>query len=425
MKVTAVISEYNPLHSGHARHLELARKETGADYIIAVMSGNYVQRGCPAIISKYTRAHTALLSGADLVIELPLCYSTGSIEFFSMGAVSLIRGTGIASCISFGSECGDIDLLKRAALLTAASGPEEDIKIRELLSSGMNYSSAVNSVCDLPDEISELLKSPNNLLAVSYIKAAWALGLECDFHTVRRIGASYHDDSEGALSSTAIRRSILAGGDNGDGSFCHLLGNKKVTKRTVPIVTSERMPAHAADLLNEYFENYPPLCEDDLSLLLFYRLLGLRREDLTAYLDVSDSLAAKIVKEYRHASSFSDLTGRLKTKDLNYARISRALLHILLDIRKDHMDEYRSDGYNYYIKPLAFKKTAGELMHSLKDRASIPIISKNADAPLSLQDRALLMFEEGIKADDLYEKTACTMCGRSFKSEYERSVIIL
>ena len=114
MKVTAVIAEYNPLHNGHVRHIETARRETGADHIIAVMSGDYVQRGCPAIISKYERTRSALLAGADLVIELPVQYSCGSLEYFAMGAVSLIQQLGMADCISFGSECGDIELLKEA-----------------------------------------------------------------------------------------------------------------------------------------------------------------------------------------------------------------------------------------------------------------------------------------------------------------------
>ena len=104
MKITAVIAEYNPLHNGHVRHLEAIRRETETDFIIAVISGDYVQRGGPAVISKYERTRSVLKSGADLVLELPLYYSTGSLEYFSRGAVSLIGKTGLCDCISFGSE---------------------------------------------------------------------------------------------------------------------------------------------------------------------------------------------------------------------------------------------------------------------------------------------------------------------------------
>ena len=157
MKVTAIIAEYNPLHNGHAMHIRTAREDTKADHIIAVMSGSFVQRGAPALISKYERASSALLAGADLVIELPVCFSTGSLEYFAKGAVSLIAGTGIADCISFGSECGDIGVLKEAARVISDHNGHNDPVIKNRLANGLNYAAALNTSEDIPPRIKEVI----------------------------------------------------------------------------------------------------------------------------------------------------------------------------------------------------------------------------------------------------------------------------
>lgn len=425
MNVTAIIAEYNPIHSGHVKHIKTAREETGADRIISVMSGDYVQRGCPAIISKYERAREALLAGADLVLELPLYYSAGSLDYFAHGAVSLIKEAGIVSCISFGSECGDLQLLKKAAGLTSSLDKKQNARLKDLLSKGYNYSYAINEVLSLPADISDLLKLPNNLLGVAYIKAAADLSFDCDFHTMKREGSAYHDDSPSALSSTSIRRDILTAHDS-----------------DLNKIIGDRMPDDIKDSLIKYLERYHAMCEDDLSLFLYYKVLSLTgmspsTEDainrLTSYLDVSPALAGKIIGRYSHAASFSSLCDELKSRDLNRSRISRALLHIILDIKKENMDEYAAGGYNYYLKPLGFLREASSLLHAIKKEAGIPIISKNADAASTLKahyqsakmKQALKMFNEGIQGSDLYNKTACSMSGRPFISEYEQKIITL
>ena len=455
MKVTAVIAEYNPIHSGHIKHLEAARKDTDADFIISVMSGDYVQRGCPAVISKYERTKAALMAGADLVLELPLPYSTGSLEYFARGAVSLIQKTGIAGCISFGSECGDISLLKESAYLTHISGDGHNDRLRALLAKGVSYSNAVNSISDLPADIEKILKTPNNLLAVSYIKAAQDFSFDCEFHTMKRAGAAYHDDSAGAVSSTAIRKDILNERDLSRYTGISISNDTDAPPCPYSFLDG-RMSDEIRDSLLDYLEDAPPLCEDDFSLLLFYKLQSLCEghdtsealENLTSYLDVSSALAGRIINRYVHALSFSGLCDTLKSRDLNRSRINRALLHILLDIKKAHVDEYVKDGYNYYIKPLGFRKNASDLLHAIKKEAGIPLISKNADAAkvlkshymtepclntgetalpstLTSSERAIRMLNEGIRACDLYNKTACTMCRRPFISEYERSPLVL
>lgn len=438
MKVTAIIAEYNPLHNGHIKHIETAKYETGADCIIAVMSGDYVQRGAPAIISKYERAYSALLAGADLVIELPVCYSTGSLEYYSRGAVSLTAKTGIADCISFGSECGDIGRLKEASSVIRSLSSSPSSALRDRLKQGLNYSDALNSLSDIPEQIREVLREPNNLLAASYIAASDHLSFDCEFHTMKRAGSGYHDASEGALSSTAIRRALLS-------------APLSSLKTKLPI------PEAIAASMFEYLEDHTAMSEDIMSLLLFAKIHDIIKNalcgdfdpaaKLTSYLDVSESLANKLINNYLHEHDYASLCSRLKSKDVNYSRISRALLHILLGIRNDHLGEYINDGYHYYIKILGMRRASSELLHTLKKKSVLPLISKNADAEQilkncymsnnedtyisnpfkkqSMYEHARRMFIENTAASDLYNKTACVVSRQSFLSEYEHSPVIL
>ncbi|MBQ7588978.1 MAG: nucleotidyltransferase family protein [Lachnospiraceae bacterium] len=483
MKVTAVIAEYNPLHNGHVRHINAAREATGADFLLAVMSGDFVQRGGPAVVSKYERTRAVLMSGADLVLELPVEYSAGSLEFFAAGAVSLIQSLGIVDCISFGSECGDTELLKEASdhiefvtlpgpsagtcilnrhdqsVVSGSTEAYDPVKtpcmsnIRDSLSRGINYSEAVNSDDGIPGHIRDILRLPNNLLGAAYIKAAKLLSFDCEFHTLRRTGSDYHDDSAGALSSSALRMELLnpltAGfytGDQHSTDLHNVTGSELLTDPGVnqsgPAsekrlqFLSSRMPGNVYGSLCEYLNKYPAMSEDDMSLLLFYKLQTFEAdpEALTCFLDVSSSMAYKIVREYAHASSFSDLCMKLKSKDLNYARISRALTHILLDIRTADVRKYSEEGRHYYIRPLGLCSSSSAIMHELKLHSDVPIISKNADAPSVLRKyfpdetryhHALSMFRRGILTSDLYNKTACSKCRQLFISEYERSPVIL
>ena len=142
MNVTAIISEYNPLHKGHLYHIEAARKETNADYVIAIMSGNFVQRGTPAIIDKYTRAEAALKSGVDLVLELPVMYATASAEYFALGGVSLANKLGCVTHLSFGSEYGQADKFMEAAKLLLEEPEEMKVPLKEALKDGLSYPAA-------------------------------------------------------------------------------------------------------------------------------------------------------------------------------------------------------------------------------------------------------------------------------------------
>ena len=142
MRATGIIAEYNPFHNGHKYHLETSRKLTGADYTVVVMSGNFVQRGVPALLSKYDRAGMALRNGADLVLELPAFYACGSAEYFALGAVSLLDKLGVVDSLCFGSECGDIDALSKAGRFLADEPEEYRLRLNALLEQGHSFPTA-------------------------------------------------------------------------------------------------------------------------------------------------------------------------------------------------------------------------------------------------------------------------------------------
>ena len=207
MNVTAIISEYNPLHKGHLYHIETARKETNADFVIAIMSGDFVQRGTPACVEKHTRAHMALVSGVDLVLELPLTYSTGSAELFADGAVSILNGLGVVDAICFGCECGSVEPLMEIAriLNNEPTWYSEDLQM--YLKEGYSYPAA--RAAALP-EYSDILTSPNNILGIEYCKAILKYDARIEPIGIQRMGSNYHDEELNSKfsSATAIRNTL-------------------------------------------------------------------------------------------------------------------------------------------------------------------------------------------------------------------------
>ena len=207
MKTAAVIAEYNPFHNGHQYQLEETRKETGADFLLVVMSGNFVQRGAPAIVNKYARTKTALLGGADVVIELPALYALSSAEFFAGGAVTLLNRLNVVDFLSFGSESGNIALLESCARILAEKEAELNSAIMPLLKNGVSYPAAreqalAAAVSGLgsafasdisPETLTGLLGSPNNILGLEYCKALFSLRSNIRPFTLKRTDRGYHD----------------------------------------------------------------------------------------------------------------------------------------------------------------------------------------------------------------------------------------
>ncbi len=312
MKTYGIICEYNPFHNGHIYQIEETRK-SGADHIVAIMSGNYVQRGDVAMVDKFRRAQIAVNHGVDLVIELPVTYSLASAEMFARAGVMMLGALGCVDGISFGSECGDINLLKNAAMATfSAANPE---KLKPLLEQGMSYPEAVQQSIALEHGplIAAVFDSPNNTLAVEYLRAMKILGIEMDAFTVKREGAG-HDSQETSgkyASGSKIRRMIEDGEDFG---------------RFVPEDMEKAIKVYDDNDHLAYFDN--------LERELLYILRSATPQLVAETPDIAQGLENRIVQAGRSAISLEHFLEIVDTKRYTQAKFRRALLNMYIGIKK-------------------------------------------------------------------------------------------
>ena len=396
MKIVGIIAEYNPFHIGHQYHIEKALEITGAEAAVVVMSGDFVQRGAPAIMPKHLRTRMALNGGAALVLELPVPYATGSAEHFAYGAVSLLEKLGCIDSICFGSECGDISSLSELAKILAEEPSEYKLLLSDYLKKGNSFPLARQlAIHDYlhSESADKILAKPNNILGIEYLKALYRLKSNIKPYTIQRISSDYHDQElqETYSSASAIRNQLKQSA----------LGN----------LTSQLSEENFI-LLKENYQKRYPVYANDFSLLLKYKLMQETNESLANYADVSEELANRIVKRLDEYLNFEQFCELLKTKELTYARISRALLHILLNIKNESYREIN------YARVLGFCKNRTEILTQIKENASIPLITKLSAYP------NLAELELDVKASDLYESVICDKFQTKFHSEYTKQVII-
>ncbi len=400
MKTVGLIAEYNPFHNGHQYHIEKAKELTGADAAIVVMSGNFVQRGAPAIMPKHLRAEMALKAGASLVLELPVCYATGTAEQFAYGAVSVLNSLGCVDAICFGSECGDITVLKELAEILCKEPLQYKDNLQKHLRSGLSFplarQKAIEEIYPSQD-FSDILEQPNNILGIEYLKALYRLNSNIKPYTIQRISSQYHDVDlqEEFSSATALRQTIL----NGD--FTNL---------------NRQIPSDCATLLEAYYQTRYPIFTNDFSLLLKYRLLNETKLSLTQYADVSEELANRVYNQLNNFVSYEQFCELLKTKEVTYSRISRALLHILLGIKKTDYTDVA------YARILGFRKDDSDVLTVIKNASTIPLLTKLTTIK-DLSDSTVQMLNQDIYASNLYESVVTDKFKTSFINEYEHAII--
>lgn len=455
MKVAAIIAEYNPFHNGHLYQIEETRRQAGADFIVIVMSGDFVQRGAPAFCDKYLRARMALSCGADIVIELPALYSLSSAEFFAGGAVALLKQLQVVHTLSFGSESGDLSAFTGCARLLLQNSSRIHSLLKARLKSGYSYPAAMEyAISEIisrsssspfglenpPGEpafslssakIHELFSSPNNILALEYCKALYS---DCNFppkksqkqdlekdgqnrgntiypFTLKRQGGGYHDLSYGNnasfISASAIRNILASSSRHSVKGY---------------------IPDKAYNLLLKNNLLAPPITEDHFSHLLHYKLLSEQERGFANYLDCDKSLSDKICKNIPNFKNFTDFCGLLKSKDITYSRISRVLTHILLNMETP--DFFRESlGQRSFFVPyarlLGFRKSAAPLLHAIKKSSAIPLLSKPADARYLLDKKAYSLLQQDFFCSSVYESIAAAYQKRPPINEMKRSPIVI
>ena len=415
MTITGIIMECNPFHEGHAYLLEEARRQTGADYIIVVMSGDYVQRGEPAVFDKYIRAEQILQAGADLVLELPLYAACGSAEYFARGGIALLDRLGVVTDLCFGSESGDTEyIMKYARMLTLAEGtrtdgPEKTGIYREQLQAGlrrgMSFPAARSAALKATFEsgaspggnpgpesgaaaLSDYPSSPNDLLAVEYCRALLSIGSTIRPHAIPRIKVPSATDRRGQL----------------------------LAERALGKISAEScFPAHSL------VKDLPrfPLSPDDYSFQLLYAL-RMHLDQAEIYADISEDLAERIRRQLPYCTGFKQFRDLLKTRNLTLTRVSRSLLHLLLGIKKERIEFLQSKGMALYARPLALNRDARSLFSMIKKNTEIPFLSKLSGAGRLLGAEEMAFLNEEIRAEELYTMTLSAVffreCGRSAAS---------
>ena len=411
MKTVGLITEYNPFHNGHAYHIEKAKMLTGADRVIVVMSGDFVQRGAPAVMPKHLRTESALLSGASLIIELPVCFATGSAEYFAQGSISLLNQLGCIDSICFGSECGDLHLLKEIAQILADEPIEYQTALIQDLKEGACFPAARQVALNIySDKYSEILASPNNILGIEYLKALAKIHSKMEPFTIKRIGAGYHDmDIDGQFSSaTAIRSDI------------YQLADVNSSSESLPLTHIQtQVPSSCHELMKKNYQTRYPVKADDFSLLLKAKLLSETAGSLSHYLDMSPELANRILRLRNDYLSFEQFCDLLKTKELTRSRISRSFIHVLLGITNDWLTAIKAPAP--YARILGFRRDHADLLGILKRTSGIPLITSPARAVLA--DTAYQMLELDIYASDLYESVITDLYGTPFHNELTKQII--
>lgn len=416
MNITGIIAEYNPFHNGHLYQVEQVKK-SGADYIIVVMSGDFLQRGTPAILDKWTRARMALSSGADLVIELPAVFATASAQYFARGGVSILDKLGVLNTLCFGCESNNLSLLKECASYLWKEPDAYKEKLQAYLKEGKSFPKAREEALSnlLGTDAAAFVSSPNNILALEYCIALLERNSSTQPLPILRKGSGYHEEdlAENVLPSATAIRSLLTEQMNNSATSNE---NDFTTHLSI------HLPKHVASILEEN-QNKLLLSQDALSLLLKYKLLS-KSNELETYADVTPDFADKIRKNLNNYENFTQFADLLKSKDLTHTRITRALSHILLDITQNMYTDAKEYDYACYARVLGFKKSALPLLSEIGKNSSIPLITKLADAhtQLSPQDYALL--EHDIFCSHVYESVIADKASSPFQNEFTRQIVI-
>ncbi|MCF6095040.1 nucleotidyltransferase [Microaerobacter geothermalis] len=367
MRTVGLIVEYNPLHNGHVYHFQESMKLTQATHSVAVMSGNFLQRGEPAIVNKWARTEMALSIGIDLVLEIPLLFATQSAEIFAHGAVSILHHSRCVDSLCFGSESGELDWLLEGAKKIAQESQRFKNNLKEYLSQGFSYPKAYGTA--LQSELKDWkipLDQPNNILGFHYLLALERLKSPIVPMTIQRKKSGYNQKEftdPSIASATAIRNQIFY-----QQGF-HL-------ESIAPYV-----PTTSLNILErEWKKGRGPVSWDDFYHTLTHLLLSKDETELSSIIHMEQGLPERIKKQLLISPDFISLMKQIKTKRYAWTRLQRLLLHTLLNITQQKAEQCEMNVGPAYIRVLGFSQKGQELLAKMKKRASLPIISRISKA---------------------------------------------
>lgn len=406
MKTVGIISEYNPFHNGHKYHIQAAKEACSADYAVCIMSGSFVQRGEPAIFDKWSRAQMAVINGADLVIELPAVYACQPAEIFALGAVKILNSTGVIDYICFGSELGDTEALHQLAkLLHNEPGAFKQL-LKAELELGSSYPKAVSKALSsymVEEEqtvTDDILKNPNNVLGIEYIKALMSLKSSIEPVAIKRIISGHNDTgiSSDIASATAVRGEIRA--------------------RGISDKVRLSVPENCIDIIEVNIKSgRHPIYLNDFSDILLYRLRLIDEAELRKYLNVREGIENRLKKCAHTSSDCEELIEAVKTKRYTRTYIQRLLCHLLLDMKKSDIALFKDLDCPVYTRVLAFNENGKRLIKEIKINSPYPIVSKVADFRCT-DERLAQMFEYDTLSTDIYNLAYRTPAYKKGSEDY-------
>lgn len=373
MKIAGIIAEYNPFHNGHALLIEKAR-ELGAQCIVAVMSGNFVQRGEPALFRNDIRVRAALEGGADLVLRLPVACATAGAKNFALGAVKILDALGCVDSLIFGSECANTQLLCKTAELIEGEAVQN--AIADEMKKGIAFANArENALRSLSPECAEVIRNANDILAVEYISALNRLNSSIKPYAIKREGVG-HDStaSSGSIASASYIRELITNNEKWDDFV------PEGVYKVLSVASDEQKITDFSKLENA----------------VLYRLRTASKQEIALCPDASEGIENRIASALREAVSLEELYSKVKTKRYSHARIRRIILSLYLGITAADAADAAS-----YIGVCGFSDRGAELLKRAYETATLPIITKAAELK-NANEAAKKAYETECKAGDIY-----------------------
>lgn len=384
MKAVGIVVEYNPFHNGHYYHVTQSKIITNSDIVVAVMSGSFLQRGEPALVSKWHRTRMALMNGVDIVVELPYVFSTANAPLFAEGAIFLLDALK-CDTFAFGSEQGDLEPFLNTTSLIEEHFDEYNKLIKQFVSTGISYPQSLYKAYEQLQQKKNQpyidLSQPNNILGYHYIVGTRKNNLSIKPVTIKRMSAGYHDDineESKIASATGIRKSLF---------------EQENLEKIAPYV-----PETTYQELKEWQQKFSSFVHwEALWPLLKYAIMRHTPHNLTAFADVSEGIENALLKHAKQSDSFTELMSKIKSKRYTWTRLQRMLTHIYTGITKEELHQFEKPSY---IRLLGMTSKGQAYLSERKKEIDLPIISRVAqvkDPMLEIDIRASEMYALGIE----------------------------
>ena len=388
LKATGIVVEHNPFHNGHFYHIKESRNKTASDIIIAVMSGNFLQRGEPALVDKWSRSEMALKAGVDIVIELPYVFATAQASDFARGSIALLEAIGCDS-FCFGSEEGSIEPFANTYEVITSHQQSYQNLIKQYMKLGLSYPKALNEAYAEVTKDSNLplvdLSKPNNILGYHYVEAAFQMDARMEPFTIQRIVANFHDDvdeSQSIASATGIRKAIFEEGSIGE------------LAKFMPLTSLDQLLAwkNSVGVFGSWPQFWP---------MLRLTIIRSSLKELASYAEVTEGIEHLIYEAAIKSETFEDFMTRVKSKRYTWTRIQRMLTHIYTGFTWEALQSHQ---YPTYLRVLGMTENGQSYLNNKKKSLSLPLVSRVAatkDSLLDLDIRATDLYQLGLQSSKI------------------------